>query len=268
MNCDEFQSSLEEQFEPGASGDSDELRAHRSECEACRLIWDQLRLLDDAIVLWRDATPDCDLTAAVVASLSVDCGRADGIPAAGVGLRGNQLKPLIVSHSDHTVADATPGKTIRSRMWMTLLAGLAAAIVVSMILPLFRTGGPRDPEKIVQQPPERVVPKAVSSSLALASPSKAELGTAVEGVEVRALVEEAGMAYLELAESTASVFRDAAELLPPAVAPRVDVELPSNDDSAGTEWMGGLGDGLKPIGESVSQAFDFLWRAETERAEG
>lgn len=293
MNCLEFNQYLEDHFleDPppeaqsahGPSSDTAEFRAHRAECEACRRIWDDLRTLDDAIGAWRNAVPVCSLTESVLASF---------VPAPATNPEvgsGGQVLPA--PRSDRSVIKTAP----RAKSWIAGLAGLAAAFVLGWGLPAFwPAGGNRTVVETRLEPvdgdgraqpalashagehPEGAVPETTPSlksrnpsSPGTRSPAAKTLSSEASDVEVRALVHDAGIAYLDLAESTASVLRDAAGLLPSVSSgSSSEPPLPAASLPSGTEWIDDLGDGLKPIGNSVGQAFDFLWRTQSERAEG
>ncbi len=244
MNCLEFSATLEDQVEHGTSADSAELRAHRSECAACRRLWEQMRSLDEAIGAWRSSVPACDVADSVLADFAGERSR---------NLEVTRFKP-----------QPLPAPR-RTRTWLAGLVALAGAVALSLVIPaVWRPNGGQPNNHVVIQPVEG---NSVAQRIAISVPT--QVAAEDSEVEVRALVHEAGVAYLELAESTASAFRDAADLLPP-VSPVTSIEshVPESPITPGTQWIDDLGGGLKPIGSSVSQAFDFLWRTQSERAEG
>jgi hypothetical protein len=259
MNCAEFVARMNDQFAgSGLQGEAD-LADHRAHCQSCHARWEEFILLSDAIGAWRRETPDVDLVPAVVAAL----GHSDYVASAE-------------SRTDSRFPMAVPERRRRLPA-LAIVGGAAVLFVVAML----NVGRP------VRQPPNPVAqtrfghhdPAAQNPSVSSpigndeGRPGAATSNRSVHGGDstpqhtrsLPAQVETDRVAYLELAQRAAGALGQMTMLvLPdqfrPPDSPQVNAtqELPLQGTSG---WMDDVEDQLKPVGRSLGNAFDFLWRA-------
>ena len=222
MTCIEFESVLQTCLDRGVFDEVvDELREHRETCGACRENWDQARLLADAIVVWREQTPEVDL---VDATLSAHFA--------------SQAAPQAIE-SIPAVRPAAPRS--RPAAAIAALASLAALVVVSVLL------ARRD----ASAPP----------SIAVTRTTEGHTGPAVDPAsedreERPVLLDQADATYGNLARTAAGAIEEFAWMMKPAPAiPPAADEAPATPRS----WIDGMQRQLRPIGRSVGDTFDFLW---------
>lgn len=246
MNCADFESLLQQHLDRDLILNDEAFRAHSESCRSCRVAWDQARLLADAIGAWRDQLPDVDLVDAVIAAH--DLTRAEmprGILSRGI------LAVTSVTHPEPVPqrslpASATPGTSLpatKRQLRYLLTASVVAVLAGAAFLLL------RNPLRTTEQEP---------SIATHAQPDAPPAGTPAIGENEVALVHQATAAYDSLAQSAAGALEEFASIVIPArdaasAAPQKSAE---ND-----RWIDGLQDQLRPIGESLGDAFDFLWEA-------
>lgn len=243
-------SSLPSRFQP--------LRQHAAECAACGQQWEAVCQLAEAIDAWRQPLLSVDLADRIVAayldpasfepSSAQAAGRSSGSPA-GQAVRRTAGQDGVPAGSWHTLA---------------IVAASLAALVMFMLRPTRLADPARDHTALV--PGDRAVP----------APSRGPTpGPAVASAEVQDLVRHAGTAWLALAQDAAGTVNDAASLVLPSAPAEtrlepVVIEPALIDPSViGAHvdgiFVGGSGSStgipLKPIGESVGEAFHFLWGA-------
>src|SRR5713226_6295186 len=104
MNCVDFERLLNEEFEPSGLAESAELVEHARHCADCRPMWERCLVLSESIALWRDETPEVDLTAAVVSA----CVPWTGTPQSPDGNLGILVPAVTPPHSSFRPAVALP----------------------------------------------------------------------------------------------------------------------------------------------------------------
>ena len=108
MNCNEFQSQLDQALDERQPSDQELLSGHAASCPACQRLWDDWLLLEQAVNAWKDrpTTVEVDLTDRVI-----DAARGEGLVSANgmpvdsapvidppdIGTRRRGLLPLIVT---------------------------------------------------------------------------------------------------------------------------------------------------------------------------
>jgi hypothetical protein len=246
MNCADFESLLQQQMDRDLILNDEPFRAHFEGCPSCRAAWDQARLLADAIGAWRDQVPDVDLVDAVIAAhalSSADLSRAE--------LSHENLAPTTLSDrptappcsapasAPRGASARTPARQPRYFLAASLVAVLAGAACLVLNNPLRHS----EPEG------------SIANRTPVGEPSTKAVAFGENEV---ALVNQATAAYDSLAQSAAGALEEFASIVIPArdaapVAPRKPEE--------NERWIDGLQDQLRPIGESLGDAFDFLWEA-------
>ncbi len=265
MNCAEFQTRLNDDFEGLTGGPAADLAFHASECSTCRETYEGFRLLADGIGDWRRATPDVDLVEAVICALQEP---APGLP-------------------QKTVSSPLPTAAGRSRANRRSVAfpvvGAAVLLTVVSLLVVLR------PARTIHAPVAQV-PQAERSLAATVdrehnTPSAdagpdaghvdaghAEAGNPDNDETLPQVAQAASPAppaepgpYFDLAQRAAGAWGQMTMLVLPAgsaegsVRQSPAVAQPQPQRSAG--WIDDVERGLKPVGRGLDNAFDFLWRA-------
>jgi hypothetical protein len=231
MNCVEFEAALQRGLDQGVLGDDESLQGHCRTCSACRKSWDRARLLAEAIVAWRAALPEVSLVESVAAA------RAARSAVDTVDALDEQLfaPPLAINAP---MAKRNRSSLGRRRSWLAIAAGVAAIVAVAVMLPTRQT------------PPE------TSDVARIESPSPRETIRLSDVPHDATLqVERADAVYDALASTAAGALEEFAWIVVPQ---------PAADDqrnSSGEMWLDGLQRELRPIGQSLGDALDFLWEA-------
>lgn len=134
------------------------------------------------------------------------------------------------------------------RRLMAVIAGLAAMIAIGVALQFAR------PSR------EAVKPQAADIVVHNHPPVPQADPQTAPAAEIQGLVRSAGTAYLAIAEDAAGALGDAAILVLPAGPYPTNLNLNGTAAPADAAWTGSLETGLKPIGDSVGAAFNFLWK--------
>ena len=253
MNCTEFERILNESIESRRPADMPSLREHAAGCAACRTLWEQYAVLERAIPLWKNRVPDVDLTDAVLARAAV---RADAekdeseSPQDPVVRRAPEGEAFPAGTGG---GRSRPAVTSRRRVWhlVTLLAIGAAVLVLLVRSVMFPTGSDRQtPTTIVKQDsgkaPLRDTPQQPQNE------AHAEIDT---------LLRDAGSAYVVLARGAADALAEVRVFAPGGARESVSPGnggsfLPGTSDAL-KQWSRGL----KPIGQDLEDALDFLFEA-------
>src|SRR5436190_19561302 len=122
MNCVDFESRLNDEFDSANTRQSADLAEHAAQCAACRATWEGFRLLSECVGAWRRETPDANLADAVVFAL-----RQPGEP--------------MPQASRIEARPATGATRVWGRRSRTLTAAAAVIIVGSLVF-VFRPGAP------------------------------------------------------------------------------------------------------------------------------
>jgi hypothetical protein len=260
MTCTDFEALLDEQFGPALLRNDPALVEHAAACGDCRARFDAHRLLADALVDWREQTPDVDLTAAVMAGLepqSVQPASPHGSVAAGT---------LPAARSAMSTAERRPPARLRTlrkstiavldrsrRSLVAAALALTALVAVVSLAPALRDFsrpadsvviGPRANFGPAPQLSDRDVPRNQNPLIARTDNARIEAPAPYSG-----LVQLAAGAWDEV---TLLVTPESKDTAPPDHSP------PSNTKDG---WIDGLQHQLKPIGKGLDNAFDFLWQA-------
>jgi hypothetical protein len=281
MNCLDFESRLNDELDSSSAELSPELLEHRAQCAACCAAWERFRLLSDGISAWRQATPDVDLAPAVVFALRQSTETVP--PAAGIA-----ANPL---------ADSLQCPKRRVPVWA--VAAAAACLVVASLLAVVRPGAlstrpvaqvPAHQGELTashdnRQGEDRPSKDHFEAGLSDTSPSekKADSTPRVAGLHSPVLQSPAldspalnsqgpetdRAAYYDLAQRTAGALGQMSMLVLPSVPAKSDAALPAENSAPAdpSGWIDEFERELKPVGRSLGNAFDFLWRA-GESADG
>lgn len=253
MDCFEFERELQERIDRGFAGDSDSLRTHRDDCPRCLAAWQQSRLLDEAIGVWRERLPEVDLVASVVA-------------------RATQPEPPTVTAPRPAAPVLRPGRF--GKRAVLAAAGVAAALLIWSLQPAREAENGGDLPAVASNANALdgqgvgTAPAPVEEARDPADLAAAASPPAVSAVaaNVASLDEEP---YGTLARSAIGVWEDFAwSIVPGRSAPPAAPRSADGHESTGAArsidsegWFDGLGHQLKPIGRGVGDAFDFLWQA-------
>jgi|GEM_PF-4503104 hypothetical protein len=250
MNCADFQTRLDDDFNGSRTCQAPDLIEHAAHCATCRATLDGFRLLAEGIGAWRDETPDADLATAVVFALR------------------QPLQPTPESVTAQRRLEGFHRRTRRSPAFV--ITGAAALLIVATLLIVLR---PRaQSERAVA-----IIPPA-HENLATANGQRHDEDRSANGHSAAAVSDDTGarqdvaqadepasetVPYYDLAQRAAGAFGQMTMLVLPANAaesvPSSAVKGPPTDRSAG--WMDEFERELKPVGRSLGNAFDFLWRA-------
>jgi hypothetical protein len=235
MNCAEFEACLNEQLDGSHLGQAADLAEHAAHCPTCRATREGYRLLRDGIAAWRREIPDVDLAEAVVFGLKHSADRM-------------QAKPVTAAHFP------TISRQRRRRSLALAISGAAALVIVTALIPVLRRHG------------QSTVP--VVQSAATQRDLAAQNGASIPQLTRRdALQPESDrVPYYDLAQRAAGALDQMTMLvLPGEGTPQNAAPEPPAERPAG--WIDDVEDQLKPVGRSLGNAFDFLWRA-GESADG
>lgn len=243
MNCAEFEFELQTQLDRRSLSLEKHVDEHLQTCDLCRETWNRNRLLIDAISDWREQVPDADLVDAVVAIHLAG-------PASG--------KVRTATKADNSARPATserlprPGITgrisasPRRGRWAlaALTSGLGALVTVFSYL---------SPGHLPDSRTNTMVTTRAAIEISKLSAEDRE----------RALLNHAGAAYKSLATGAAGVLEDFASIVLPVRLPDGAGD-PDVIDATGDRLIDGLPHPLRPIGQGLGDAFDFLWEAGQE----
>lgn len=260
MNCADFESRLNDEFDSANMRQAVDLAEHAAQCAACRATWDGFRLLSECVGAWRRETPDANLADAVVFALGQP---GEPLP---------QVSPI----------EARPS-TESTRKWGPLSRTLTAAAAVFILASLAFVFRPARP---LTQPDSQVpvavlpeVPQGVADANEdrprEARHTKNLVATNGDSPPQAAQSRSPGpetdrVPYYDLAQRAAGALGQMAMLVLPAdAAPSTAGERhPAEPPAEGPlHWMDDFERELKPVGRSLGNAFDFLWRA-GESADG
>jgi predicted anti-sigma-YlaC factor YlaD len=243
MNCAEFEAELQRQLDCRTLALEKHVDEHLQTCDLCRETWNRNRLLVDAISSWREQLPDADLVDAVVANQLAS-------PASGEGRTPTKPDIAVRPATSEGLPRLTTARRIsaspRRARWAlaALTSGLGALVAISSFSPLGQPpGGTTD---------KMATARAVGDVSRLSADDR-EL----------ALLNRAGAAYKTLATSAAGVLEDFASIVLP-VRLADGVGAPNAIDGTGDRLIDGLPHPLRPIGQGLGDAFDFLWEAGQE----
>jgi len=259
MNCAEFESRLNDEFDVARAGHAPDLLEHKAQCAACREVWEQFRLLADGIGAWRLAIPDVDLATAVVFALN------QTTAAAPYATKIEVARPAI--------ARQRPSRHVSAA---GVIAGAAACLIVASLLALLRSGAlltrpaAQDPTRqgdlVTSHDNRQTEDRSAQTS------SAHDAGRAPQVAELNASQPDADRAvYYDLAQRAAGAWGQMSLLALPSkpaqneAASVPPVEGPPAAPSSG--WIDEFERELQPVGRSLGNAFDFLWRA-GESADG
>jgi len=232
MNCSEFEIELEQLVESRALALSDPAATHVGQCAGCGQRWNDHRLIESALLSWRQVTPHMPSMADHLIHQFREEQVARLKPTSGVG----------------------PRSVDTGRRWTAVVVAAACVLMTfgAGILLNFEPGDRR----VVQSPTVPVVPSPESSPVGVAS-------------SVVAVFDDLRTEYQELAAETSATARGFVVALPPAPVgpwpdpgPKVNTESTheSGDERAQTS-SGAVSDLGRSIGTQISQAMDFLWIA-------
>ena len=278
MLCADFDDRLNDACDISAASVAPDLAEHAASCAACRANWEGHRLLSDCIVAWRQDVPEVDLTDAVIFALRqpVDITSHISSAAAKTDASGLQLSGSTISTISNRSADTS--RRAKRRTW--LLAAVSGGVALSIgvaLLPVLRPSaqfttpvavvpfGATDGAGARAGARDGAIPGEVANSqnettqleLALLEPNRLEQSRA----------DTDRVPYFDLAQRAAGALGQITLLVLPGneVTPPDATAEPSAEVRTG--WMDEFQRELKPVGRSLGNAFDFLWRA-GESADG
>ena len=203
-NCTEFERLLEQSAEERQQGDLVLLRAHAALCSDCRSLLEQHTLLDRAIAVWRAATPEVDLTDAVMARWAFEQEPAPALAAALLrgndrGTRQDAIDEQPVASRDDQIA-ATRAKTVRATQQNSRRLHAAVAVCAAMLAVIAAGLTGRLAPRSAESP--RPIGVRVADAVAINSRSTpiAPLPDQ-EDEEIDSLLRQAGSAYLVLCKT-------------------------------------------------------------------
>lgn len=269
MNCNDFESQLDEQFAASRPTESRELAEHAAQCVECRSRWEGYRLLADSIVVWREQTPEADLIESVMAARQIlddccdDSSENRGLAAVSGAARAACSAPA--------VAETRPrGAWHRGRMGnLPAIAGVAALLCVGMTIWLLREGPPAAQQAAILATAgnqgQAAADPATQKRERVASTSASAPGGADEPAPGSSAPPELAP-YSSLVQMATSALSEATVLLMPGTtgSRMPALEPPGREPGTAAEaegWIDGLQDQLRPVGRSLGNAFDFLWQA-------
>lgn len=152
MNCNDFQSQLDQALDERQPPDQELLSGHAASCPACQRVWDDWLLLDQAIGVWRDrAAAEVDLTDRVI-----DAARSEGL----LSVNGMPV--------DSAPTIEPPDVSTRRRGILPLIVTVALVLIAAFVV--FRDGqnqvannegndpDGKPPEELVVVPDDSIVP--------------------------------------------------------------------------------------------------------------
>jgi len=219
MNCTAFEVRLQQALDDGRALDAPDLANHAASCSACCALLEEFHTLSDAVAVWRTQLPAVDLASVVVGRISNPSEKTDITVTVTDGLKIRPAKTKSASRSRRSLVAA--------------LAGLAALLFLTLMLPTGRDG---EYSRLIVEHKSSVSSEA----------------------QVALLVRSAGTAWLSLAHQAAGDLGDAATLVRPVAKLPDTATITTDAAPAPQSWSTGL-DTVRPIGESVGNAFRFLW---------
>lgn len=227
MECQEFEAELDGRLDERLDPRSPELQAHAKSCANCEERLQQAIVLLCGIVIWRQAAPapSGDLTARIANHV-----RLADFETRSVG------------------SDRTPVNQSKWQAWAVAAAAMAAIWLVFVGANFDHSGQADHRMAAVGQRPIGSPTRAPVTPVP-ATPT--DLGTVLVSAEG---------AYSQLATETLEAAQDFALLWPTsqAVSNAAPSPAPHGPD---TNWNQELSRELAPIGGSVTDALNFLWRA-------
>jgi hypothetical protein len=241
MTCAEFEAQLQRQLDSRTPWPEKQIPEHAQTCEACRDNWNRTRLLADAIIAWREQSSAADLVEAVVAMHAAGRGRADGLAT-------DLPEPVVRQAAPSGVPARANNRQIKDsprRGRWALAAGMAGLVALVAISTFLQNAPPR------------------GQSAGNVARSGSRIGATVPTVEERelALLYDADAAYNSLASSAAGALEGIASIVIP-----VHPTDGTGEETApsGERLIDSLPHPLRPLGQGLGDAFDFLWEAGKE----
>lgn len=253
MNCADFESRVYDGFDASSLPQAADLAEHAAQCATCRATWEGMRLLSDCIGVWRQETPDVDLADPVIFALKHTAKLAPQIS------RVEARRPTISR------------QRLRRRSLVWAVAGAAALLIVLSLFLVPRPDAP-GPKPVAQVPEVHR-----NSNTSQGDPRHQDLsaqdpvandrldrneGSSPQVTQRHPPEPEADrVPYYDLAQRAAGALGQMTMLVLPvdAGAHHPPDEPPDEGPPAG--WMDDFERELKPVGRSLGNAFDFLWRA-------
>ena len=238
MNCADFASRLNDEFDGSDTPPTADLVDHAAQCASCRATWEGFRLLSDCIGAWRQETPEVDLAPAVVFALNQSAPRSPEQP---------EIAPRQSSVS-------RPRSRYTSRARAQAVA--AALLIAALLFPVLRRSA-------ILTPPVAQTTAFPGDSVPVDVVVQHDQGTR----QLATQLDPDHVPYYDLAQRAAGALGQMTMLVlrDEAAPPFHHEEPPADGQAAG--WMDDVGRELKPVGRSLGNAFDFLWRA-GESADG
>lgn len=244
MNCLEFKAELDAAVEEQRSPQGDDFAAHRRDCPDCRREWNEHNILADAIALWNAATPETDLTDAIVARWLVETTGPVEFKSSVDAEPVNTSPPVVLSPETPAFAPQQ-NATNRGRRVMWIPAG-----VLALFFLLIGQGGRDDERRMTTLAPPANVDGASSSVKSVA--------------ELDALIDDVESGYWQLAQSAVTSVSGAADLFPmrnlnsTGTAPTWLPSMPRSPFAEATAPKAGDADDDGPLTQGFSKALDLL----------
>ena len=224
MDCQEFEAQLEWRLDERLDPVSPELQAHTDECAPCLERLQGATALLHGVAAWRQTipAPSVDLAARIAGQLHTASEQKPEIRVANIAASGSRWQAWIV----------------------------AAGAIVAMWLVFLR------PASDSGQPGSQIAKVIPAVPVAPPSPVPQKLPAA----DLETVLVSAEGAYSQLATETLEAAHDFALLWPTTQAVSTS-PVPSAPQQQDSNWNQQWSRELAPIGDSVGDALDFLWRA-------
>lgn len=232
MNCSEFETELEQMVESRAATLTDFASSHLSQCAACHQRWNDYRLIESALLSWRQIPKMSSFADRLIQQLGEEQSTRR-VPASMV----------------------PPKSAATGNAWIAVVAAAACLILTVGLGTGLRS-------RTTQQSLTRVQNVDAHSSDVRPIESS-QMGVASS---VAAVLDDLRAEYQELAAETSATARDFAVALPPAPLstwpdsqPKATTETTGVPEDTGVQPSSGTVSALgRSIGTQISQAMDFL----------
>ena len=248
MSCVEFERLLDEAIETRTVVDGDLLERHAAACASCRSMWDQARLLDQAIVAWRGMRRKPTWpTPCWHAGRSAT--RTTSATSMILRLSSTSIETSILFHGAQPVQ---PPARFTARHMTTGVMAVATIALLIFSWQRFQIWRADKNTPLVEG--QMIVTTDVPGD------------TDDNDAEFDMLLQHASSAYRVLAVDAAAAVADGSKLV---VATNRRTPPESRAETAVNHRVNakakkGLGRGLKPIGRQFGEALDFLFDVATE----
>ncbi|MFG0295021.1 MAG: hypothetical protein ACF8PG_03865 [Maioricimonas sp. JB045] len=221
MNCQDFLQHVEDELLSHPEAAVASLRAHLADCDqtSCREFLENTLAIEEAVRVWRDQTPQVDVTGTVLTRWKTEA----AVPDVREPVRPSESPSL-----HRATPDPTPPPA--SRAWPVVLA----VALLMLTLPLLVPGRSGKNDRAGTGPVTAVEPSV---------PSPTPSPNVADAEQHTAVVRDRSIAYYNAAQHATRMVTDAVVLVLPDDDPSSQFEDPTHVP----EWVGHWGEQIEPL---------------------